>query len=139
MSVTRRTFVELLVVAGGGALLACGRALDGSVRVTNNEALLTFREFPALATVGGSVVVAAGTRDVIVVRSGDTAATALSAVCTHAGCLVSYAPDSAEPIACGCHGAAFALDGSVLRSPATRPLAVFAATVTATGITVALQ
>jgi cytochrome b6-f complex iron-sulfur subunit len=136
MSVTRRTFVQGLAVLGSGALVGCGRPLDGSVLVTNNQALLTFAEFPALNTVGAGVIVAAGTHDAIVIRTSATTATALSAMCTHANCLLTYEKDSADPIECGCHGSAFALDGTVLRGPAVRALQIFSATVVATGINV---
>lgn len=40
---------------------------------------------------------------------------AVSAVCTHLGCIVSAAPDGFE---CPCHGSRFAADGRVTRAPA---------------------
>ncbi|MFC7466943.1 Rieske (2Fe-2S) protein [Actinomadura keratinilytica] len=46
---------------------------------------------------------------------------AFSAVCTHAGCLVSGVKDSV--ITCDCHGSRFsAADGSVQAPPATKAL-----------------
>jgi cytochrome b6-f complex iron-sulfur subunit len=47
---------------------------------------------------------------------------ALSAVCTHLGCLTVYKPDTAE-IACPCHGSTFRIDGDTIAGPAPRPLA----------------
>jgi cytochrome b6-f complex iron-sulfur subunit len=46
---------------------------------------------------------------------------ALSAVCTHLGCLTVWKPD-AEVIACPCHGSTFHRDGSVIAGPAPRAL-----------------
>lgn len=46
---------------------------------------------------------------------------ALSAVCTHLGCLSVWRQD-AGVIACPCHGSSFQRDGSVIAGPAPRPL-----------------
>jgi Rieske Fe-S protein len=45
----------------------------------------------------------------------DAGFAAVSAVCTHLGCIVSTAADGFE---CPCHGSRFAADGRVTRSPA---------------------
>jgi len=47
---------------------------------------------------------------------------ALSAVCTHLGCLTTWKVDTAE-IACPCHGSTFQRDGAVRSGPAPAPLA----------------
>jgi cytochrome b6-f complex iron-sulfur subunit len=46
---------------------------------------------------------------------------ALSAVCTHLGCITRYLQDE-EIIACPCHGSRFDLEGNVIHGPAPRPL-----------------
>lgn len=46
---------------------------------------------------------------------------ALSAVCTHLGCLSVWKPEEGV-IACPCHGSSFQKDGSVIAGPAPRPL-----------------
>jgi len=46
---------------------------------------------------------------------------ALSAVCTHLGCLSVWKPEPGV-IGCPCHGSAFRRDGSVLAGPAPQPL-----------------
>jgi cytochrome b6-f complex iron-sulfur subunit len=46
---------------------------------------------------------------------------AMSAVCTHLGCMTVWKQDSGL-IACPCHGSNFRADGTVLGGPAPRPL-----------------
>jgi glycine/D-amino acid oxidase-like deaminating enzyme/nitrite reductase/ring-hydroxylating ferredoxin subunit len=57
-----------------------------------------------------------------VYRDPDGAVHALSSVCTHLGCVVSF--NAAEKSwDCPCHGSRFGVDGNVLDGPARRPLA----------------
>ena len=61
---------------------------------------------------------------------------AFSSVCSHQGCTVSASTDGVIP--CGCHGSEFSIeDGSVLRGPATEPLAEVAISVDGDTITLA--
>ncbi len=46
---------------------------------------------------------------------------ALSAICTHLGCLTAYKPDLGI-IACPCHGSKFTTEGVKIAGPAPRPL-----------------
>jgi len=46
---------------------------------------------------------------------------ALSAVCTHLGCITRFLSDQGV-IACPCHGSRFDLEGNVVEGPAPRPL-----------------
>jgi cytochrome b6-f complex iron-sulfur subunit len=46
---------------------------------------------------------------------------ALSAVCTHLGCLTAYKPEQGI-IACPCHGSKFRKDGTKIEGPAPKPL-----------------
>ena len=46
---------------------------------------------------------------------------ALSAVCTHLGCITRFVSDEGV-IACPCHGSRFDLEGNVIHGPAPRPL-----------------
>jgi cytochrome b6-f complex iron-sulfur subunit len=46
---------------------------------------------------------------------------ALSAVCTHLGCITRHVADE-NAIACPCHGSRFDLEGDVIHGPAPRPL-----------------
>jgi cytochrome b6-f complex iron-sulfur subunit len=57
---------------------------------------------------------------------------AVSAVCTHLGCITQWKPD-AGIIACPCHGSKFKSDGTKVEGPAPRPLPHFAISLTADG------
>src|SRR5438477_10350093 len=57
---------------------------------------------------------------------------AVSAVCTHLGCVTQWKPD-AEMIACPCHGSKFKSDGTKVEGPAPRPLPHFAISLTSDG------
>jgi cytochrome b6-f complex iron-sulfur subunit len=46
---------------------------------------------------------------------------ALSAVCTHLGCITRYVADESA-IACPCHGSRYDLSGNVTHGPASSPL-----------------
>ncbi|WP_030584816.1 FAD-dependent oxidoreductase [Streptomyces globisporus] len=70
---------------------------------------------------GTGAVVRVKGRRCAVHRSQDGTLRAVSARCTHLGCLVSF--NEAETTwECPCHGSRFATDGAVLQGPATRPL-----------------
>ena len=63
----------------------------------------------------------------IVVNDGD-GLHALTAICTHEGCLVHDTPARKE-ITCPCHGAAYSYRGEVKRGPAQHPLVWLSLTV----------
>lgn len=70
---------------------------------------------------GSGAVVRVGGRRCAVYRDEDGTAHAVSARCTHLGCLVSF--NEAETAwECPCHGSRFGIDGEVLHGPALRPL-----------------
>ena len=101
--------------SAGGSSAAGGAAAGGA-------ALAALADVP----VGGGTVLKAAK----LVLTQPTAGTvkAFSAVCTHAGCLVSEV--TGGTINCPCHGSRFAgADGSVTAGPAPSPLAAVAVTV----------
>ncbi|HEX9104147.1 MAG TPA: Rieske (2Fe-2S) protein, partial [Polyangia bacterium] len=113
-----------------------GAPVDGTVTPTGGMVVLTFAMYPKLATVGGGVVVDAGSGPIAVLRTADTMATALSAVCTHQGCTLEVQSSGTAPLYCACHGSEFAESGVVIRGPARTSLRVYQATVDANGVTV---
>jgi Rieske Fe-S protein len=58
---------------------------------------------------------------VFLVRNGESSVTALSSVCTHLGCRVSWDRDAQE-LQCPCHGGAYARNGAVKSGPPPSPL-----------------
>jgi Rieske Fe-S protein len=73
-----------------------------------------------LAPGTGAVVKVDGDR-CAVYRDDDGSLHALSARCTHLGCLVGF-NDAERAWECPCHGSRFAVDGTVIQGPANRPL-----------------
>jgi cytochrome b6-f complex iron-sulfur subunit len=72
--------------------------------------------------VGQTRVVSVGGEPVLVVREA-TRVVALSATCTHLGCLVKY--KGGGIVECPCHAASFDLNGNVRGGPAPRPLSSY--------------
>jgi glycine/D-amino acid oxidase-like deaminating enzyme/nitrite reductase/ring-hydroxylating ferredoxin subunit len=81
------------------------------------------RKKPSLDEVrpGEGAVIRLNGRDVAAYRRDDGTVSAVSARCTHLGCLVRF--NGAETTwDCPCHGSRFAVDGRVIEGPATRRL-----------------
>jgi cytochrome b6-f complex iron-sulfur subunit len=110
--------------AGGQLDNASGQTCGGNVCVD-----LASPDNEVLTQVNGAALLEAPNGDtLVVIRTDATSAVALSAVCTHQGCVVDF--DAARRIlSCPCHGSQFSEDGSVLRGPARRALSVYEATV----------
>ncbi|MFE8935932.1 FAD-dependent oxidoreductase [Streptomyces sp. NPDC007872] len=70
---------------------------------------------------GTGALVRVGGRRCAVYRDEDGGTHAVSARCTHLGCLVRF-NDAERAWECPCHGSRFAVDGSVLQGPAVHPL-----------------
>ena len=80
---------------------------------------LTNTNNSSLGSAGGSKVI----ENIIVFITGD-GFIALSSVCTHSGCQVSYDHGN-ENLPCPCHGSIFSTAGSVLNGPASSPLKTY--------------
>ena len=66
------------------------------------------------------------------VIGGPSGVYAMSAVCTHLGCITRQLSDEGA-IACPCHGSRFDLEGNVTHGPAPRPLPWLEVTLDANG------
>ena len=114
-----------LTLLGAGALTAAGlgTAVVGYRFFEPN----VFYEEDARVGIGRPEEIAPGSVMVLpkkrlyVVRNADGSFYALSALCTHLGCMTRYVPENAQ-VACPCHGSRFSLEGKVTAGPAPRPL-----------------
>jgi cytochrome b6-f complex iron-sulfur subunit len=77
-----------------------------------------------LRAVDGARVITFEGKRLLIIRIEAARFLVLSAVCTHSGCTVRYAPPTTD-ILCPCHGSTFALDGAVTNGPADAPLAMY--------------
>ena len=77
---------------------------------------LTAAKYSDLGSAGGFVMEG----DIIIINTGD-GFIALSSICTHQGCTVSYDSGS-NNLPCPCHGSVYSTSGSVLQGPAENPL-----------------
>ena len=105
-------------------LTSCEEDLPGP-EITNpdNNTLtidLTEDKYSSLGSEGGSVVEG----DIIIINAGDKFI-ALSSICTHQGCKISYDHGSSN-LPCPCHGSIFSTTGSVLNGPAESALKKYA-------------
>jgi Rieske Fe-S protein len=99
-----------------------GNLPNGVVR-DGNALIVTLASIPALNVTNGFLVVSAAPATAIV-NLGNNEFRAFTAVCTHAGCLVSSY--SAGRIRCACHNSFFDTQGRVVAGPAPRPLRAYA-------------
>lgn len=118
--IERRDFLRAGVIAGGvvaaGTTLAGCAAAEEGVKDATTTASVPLSE----VAVGGGVVVA--DPPVVVTQPSSGEVKAFTAICPHAGCLVSEVADNV--IICPCHGSKFsAEDGSVIAGPAPSGLA----------------
>lgn len=123
---SRRHFLELLGIGAVGAT-ALGGLLLGANYLSPN----VVKEPPTRFKIGlpeyyppGSVTVNKEQR-VFIVRAKAGYFYALSAVCTHLGCIANWKAEEGI-VACPCHGSKFDKEGNVIAGPAPRALPRFA-------------
>lgn len=140
LKMDRKEFFSKVLVGGGllffapTVLNSCSKASDpvpASGGLTNGSLTLDLNASTnnALNTVGGFVY----SGDIVIIRTSQSNFAALSRICTHQGCTVSY-NSSAKKMICPCHGAQFSTSGSVLQGPATRALTTYPVTINGTNL-----
>jgi len=123
--ITRRRFLNII---GGGAVATV--VVGGGILSLDYLSPNVLLEPPTSFKVGmpnnfppGSVNLNAKQK-VFVIREKEGYFYALSAVCTHLGCITNWKSEDGI-IACPCHGSKFAKTGEVISGPAPRPLPRF--------------
>ena len=126
--ITRRYFLELV---GGGAILT---AAVGSVVLTGQFLSPNVLREPALRFKAGPIenyppdsITLNKEQKVFIIRAKEGYFYAMSAVCTHLGCIANWKSEDGI-VACPCHGSKFNREGRVIDGPAPRPLPRFAVT-----------
>ncbi len=136
----RRRFLTTAILAIQGAIGATlSVVLGGSILAPSlARRQTTWRSAGALSDLADgeptSVVIRLAREDgyaqtverqvVFLVKTGDDTVTALSSVCPHLGCRVSWQAEEAA-FKCPCHGGAFHSTGAVKAGPPPGPLATF--------------
>ena len=132
----RRDFLSQATLAAVATVLAAcsggGEGATGPAAAPNPEPTpgtsgstltVTLAAFGALANVGGIAAVGnLGVKPIAVVRTGATNYTALSRICTHAGCDINV---SGSGFSCPCHGSQFNSEGKATVGPAEAALQRF--------------
>jgi len=129
----RRSFLNLSIfisfaVAIGGALYPIIKYLLPADSTKGTEGGETFFVSADEVPVGSAKLVRYKNRPTIIIRPKENEVYALSAVCTHLGCIVKWHEDAKE-LLCPCHAARFDLYGNVLGGPAPKPLPAYKAAV----------
>lgn len=109
----------IAVAAGGAALWPVFRYLTPQSGTTaNSKVLIPVRDVPEREA---KFFEYAGSSAVLI-RKNDGALIALSAVCTHLGCIVQWEKDK-QTFICPCHAGHYTPDGAVISGPPPKPLA----------------
>jgi cytochrome b6-f complex iron-sulfur subunit len=127
-SLSRRAFLSATGTSAG--LMVVATALPGCGNATGSPPTGPVAAGNVSALAVGSLLVMS---NVIVARDA-TGVYAMSAVCTHKGCLVDGGNDTiAGGLQCPCHGSAFDGTGKVTHGPASQPLQHYAVTIAPDG------
>jgi cytochrome b6-f complex iron-sulfur subunit len=124
---SRRDFLERALGAGA-VVWAAGIAVPTGVYLWPAAASGPTRKYieidPESLPPGTGRVLGEGGKPVLLLRQKNGEFRALSAVCTHLGCIVHWNPEQ-QKIQCPCHAGVFTPDGAVVSGPPPRPLASY--------------
>lgn len=116
----RRKFIIRSMQAGAAIAIpfavSCSKDEDDEILLPGDDITIDLdsSQYSTLKTAGNSVTL----QGIIVANTGNEVFVALSSVCTHQGCTISYNHANTN-FPCPCHGSVFSNQGSVLQGPAT--------------------
>src|SRR5262249_22280899 len=129
-----QSFTLVSIASLGGVLQGCGGSSTGpsdapslatiNSSIANGAINLTIDASSPLNAVGGAALVQASGQNFLVSQTSAGSFTALTAICTHEGCIVTGFQSS--QYVCPCHGSKYSTSGSVLQGPAAQALKSFA-------------
>lgn len=101
-----------------------------STSVVDNKIEVAIDTSSPLNSSGGLLLLVYNNGDngVLLQRVSSTEIKALTAVCTHQGCIVDLFSSDENNFGCPCHGSKFNLNGGVVQGPADAPLKTFSTT-----------
>jgi Rieske Fe-S protein len=143
MKITRRVFFSQTLKASSliilptilsGVLESCGNQ-NNINSPSGTSSLPTIQASPSngviqinidssspLAKSGGAALIQNSSNPVLVERTSDTSFNAVTAICTHQGCLITDYISQNNEYFCPCHGSRFSYTGKVDSGPAGAPL-----------------
>lgn len=129
LAITRRIFLDILGKGIFGAIAGAFiypviRYLVPPQRSASDAGIVEVNA--SEVTMGKSKIINYKETPTIVIHTAD-GLFALSAVCTHLGCIVQW-DESSQEIVCPCHAAKYDLNGNVISGPAPKPLTIVKAT-----------
>ncbi len=126
----RRDVLKAGALSGVLALTGVAASSCSSETATMSSDSISLTDIP----VGGGMIIAEP--PLVVTQPSQGEVKAFTSICTHQGCKVNAVSDN--QIFCPCHGSIFsAIDGSVIRGPATEGLSAAAVSVDGTQISFA--
>ncbi len=126
----RRDVLKAGALSGVLALTGVAASSCSSETATMSSDSISLTDIP----VGGGMIIAEP--PLVVTQPSQGEVKAFTSICTHQGCKVNAVSDN--QIFCPCHGSIFsAIDGSVMRGPATEGLSAAAVSVDGTQISFA--
>jgi nitrite reductase/ring-hydroxylating ferredoxin subunit len=117
-----------------GAAVSLAPTAPGRFRISLDDFPVLNNEFTSIRLAVNPLLPGVGSYPdgnfypILVNRGEGTQFYALDAECQHASCTVPIYEEAMGGIICPCHGSVYDIDGSVLETPATRPLRQYGVT-----------
>jgi cytochrome b6-f complex iron-sulfur subunit len=90
--------------------------------LSNGKVTVGIDPTSSLGKSGGAAIVNFISGSLLIDHPSGTIYNALSAICTHQGCIVNTYDSSSNQFVCPCHGSHFDTSGNVVQGPAPAPL-----------------